>query len=1162
MGPDHDSDSDQDMAPRRGRRDRSNTRNETEMGLAEPSKFYDTFKLSAAAPKLVDERKFTSWYKELNNLLRLHGLEHFLDEEPQPDNSSEIKGDRITRHIISEGIQSIMKPSVLSAKSAKEMINIIKDSYGRFDIAIKQELMENLYRTTIIASENPTPYVMKIINAAGDLKEMNMGIPEDHLHLVILCSLPTEYSLLVTQLQHELKNGSLNTNDIRRRITSFYYINLAKKNNTEKRQIMAASQPSPKRRQKAAQQTWKGLYCDICKKKGHTWDKCRAHLQCTVCKKKYHSAEQCWHNKNREKEKKEVTINSLLNTCDDDEKPTSCFILDSGSTEHVCPYVLAFTKLEDISPPIIIETIGGKVEVTKKGEITTDLHGKEGYFQAKIKNVLYMESAPYGILSVEKLRLSGFEILFKKSRVIVSKDYFETTLWNKNNLVYFKCFDNNTKKSESAYSCVFTINKSSPKLWHARFNHLNKNDLLNVQKMVEGMDDFSVASLMDCLVCIENKFPRKSFKRRRTIPNGPLDEICSDIMGPIFPSTMGGNRKYVLVFIDVYSNYLWIYLLRHKSEVAQTFEVFLRESERKVGTHIKKVLVVKKLHTDNGGEYLAYAFQDRLKELGIQHTTVIPYTPEQNGLAERYNRTLMEKTKCILNESGFPKSLWGEAILNVARVLNFSPTRKPVDKTPHEAFKLEKPNVKYLRKFGSMVYFHIPKEKRTKLDPNNKRGYLLGYTDVIGQYRIYVPEEKCVILSSSVKILEDILYKDVHKDKEGIQDNLQSWFFENTTDLDQIVPIPNLSRKNNCSDEQNQNSPFQEETAKSDDEGKETEVPNLQEKQLATDSLQSLNHVNLLHEEAIPHEIDLDIEKAKRHPKWMEAIEKELNSIKGHNVYQEVDRPYTEHTLLDLRWVFTIKPGGLYKARLVAKGFRQKGGIDYFETYSPVIDVESLRILLVYAFVNDYSMLQLDVKTAFLYGELDEEIYCRQPPGFAAGNKVWKLKKSLYGLKQAPRCWNHRLHDFLITLGFTRNCAQPCMYHHHKDQVHLGVYVDDMILIAKTTESLSIYKDLIKNEFEIKDLGYPKTILGIDVSIKENAIYLSQESYIKNILKTFNMENCNGVSTPMTLGTKLQKSEKYDEKYPYRNAIGMLTYLSTRTRPDIAYTVHKLAQFN
>ena len=283
----------------------------------------------------------------------------------------------------------------------------------------------------------------------------------------------------------------------------------------------------------------------------------------------------------------------------------------------------------------------------------------------------------------------------------------------------------------------------------------------------------------------------------------------------------------------------------------------------------------------------------------------------------------------------------------------------------------------------------------------------MGYSDVISQYRIYVPEDKTVILSSSVKILENISYGDVvsfNKHSDENLENLDSHFFDENNVI-QIIPsessnfTPPKMNKNlvqEVPESQNETIDVISEMDLANEKETETNV--------ISDSLQRLPQINYFEDNSVPQEKHLDIQEAKNDPHWMQAIQKELSSIENHKVYEVVDKSSAiGQTILDLRWVFTIKPGGLHKARLVAKGFRQKGGIDYYDTYSPVIDIDSLRILLVYGYINNYNMLQLDVKTAFLYGNLDEEIYCHQPPGFSENNKIWKLKKSLYGLKQAPR---------------------------------------------------------------------------------------------------------------------------------------------------------------
>ena len=499
-------------------------------------------------------------------------------------------------------------------------------------------------------------------------------------------------------------------------------------------------------------------------------------------------------------------------------------------------------------------------------------------------------------------------------------------------------------------------------------------------------------------------------------------------------------------------------------------------------------------------------------------------------------------------------------------ILNRCPTSKLSNKTPYEAFTGQKPNLKYIRKFGCLMFYHIPKEKRNKFDIKNQKGFMVGYTEYPSQYRIYDPDQRKVIVGGSVKFVEHKLYRDYAQCYKNVQptDDLKyfDYYYPNEPHYKSkgktISPI--------IQDDNSEKSITNEDSIEDNilDQNVEINYDEVPESFIPRDSLQMIPQVNVvLNDHGSKDKIPSTTNEALHHPGWQKAMRKEMDSIRKHNVYQLVEKPEGKR-IVSLRWVFTKKHDGLLKARLVARGFTQNAGTDYTDTYSPVLNLETLKLLIVYAFRKGFYMKQLDVKTAFLYGDLEEEIYTSQAPGFEMGNnKVWKLRKSLYGLKQAPRCWNRRLHDFLTKEGYVRNKYQPCLYKHRSIQnTWLGVYVDDMVLVCYNETVLGNIRDIISEEFEIKDLGIPKRILGINISFSQHEVSFSQRDYIDQILKTFNMSDCNGVGTPMQSGLKLIRSEDKVLDKPYKNAIGMLNYLASRTRPDIAYTVNKLSQYS
>ena len=307
--------------------------------------------------------------------------------------------------------------------------------------------------------------------------------------------------------------------------------------------------------------------------------------------------------------------------------------------------------------------------------------------------------------------------------------------------------------------------------------------------------------------------------------------------------------------------------------------------------------------------------------------------------------------------------------------------------------------------------------------------------------------------------------------------------------------------------------------------------------------------------------------------KWKGAMESEMRSLKENEVWDLVDLPPDRKTV-GSKWVFKVKTGAdgsvvRYKARLVAQGYTQKYGTDYDET---VVRQESLRALFALSVQYGLKLHQIDVTTAFLNGTLEEEVFMRQPEGFATKGKehlVCKLNKSIYGLKQSPRCWNVALDSHLKQMGFSQSNGDPCIYYKGKgeEMVYMGVYVDDIILAAKTESKLEQEKKALAKKFNIKDLKALNYFLGIKVEQNEKAgsLWIGQPAYTESLLKNFEMQDSKPVSTPVDISSKLtQAAENEDgiDQPQFQSAIGSLMYLSINTRPDISYAVSSLARFS
>jgi hypothetical protein len=315
-------------------------------------------------------------------------------------------------------------------------------------------------------------------------------------------------------------------------------------------------------------------------------------------------------------------------------------------------------------------------------------------------------------------------------------------------------------------------------------------------------------------------------------------------------------------------------------------------------------------------------------------------------------------------------------------------------------------------------------------------------------------------------------------------------------------------------------------------------------------------------------------------PLWQEAALKEYTQMLAHSTWDLVPPPKGRKPV-GSKWVFKIKhnaDGSIerYKARIVAQGFSQKPHLDYTETFAPVAKFASLRTILAIAAIEDLEVHHMDVSSAFLNGDLEEDIYMVQPEGFVEPGKehmVCHLRKSLYGLKQSPRQWYQKLHETFLDLGFKRCPSDNSIWVWAKDHVKviIPVYVDDLTLACNNLAALTALKDQLKAKFDMRDLGELNYILGLEVhrNRPKRTIWLSQHKHTLDILQRFHHEHCRPVVTPLDPDITLSKIEDMSQEekdfmqsVPYLSAVGSLMYLAIGTRPDIAYAVGLLSRFN
>lgn len=373
------------------------------------------------------------------------------------------------------------------------------------------------------------------------------------------------------------------------------------------------------------------------------------------------------------------------------------------------------------------------------------------------------------------------------------------------------------------------------------------------------------------------------------------------------------------------------------------------------------------------------------EEHGIIHERTSPYSPESNGIAERKNRTLTDLVNAMLDTAGLPKAWWGEALLTSNHVLNRVPNRNK-DKTPYEVWIGRKPSLSYLRTWGCLAKVNVPITKKRKLGPKTVDCVFLGYANHSIAYRFLIVKTEVpdmhvgtIMESRDATFFENIFpMKDTHNTTSQPSEIIPS----------SITPPEPLEHTHELVNEE-------------DDSG----APRRSKRQRITKSFGDDFTVYLVDD--TPKSI-LEAYASPDADYWKEAVRSEMDSIITNATWELTDRPYGCKPV-GCKWVFKkkLRPDGTiekYKARLVAKGYTQKEGEDFFDTYSPVARLTTIRVLLALAASHGLLVHQMDVKTAFLNGELDEEIYMKQPDGFVVEGqegKVLKLLKSLYGLKQA-----------------------------------------------------------------------------------------------------------------------------------------------------------------
>lgn len=601
-----------------------------------------------------------------------------------------------------------------------------------------------------------------------------------------------------------------------------------------------------------------------------------------------------------------------------------------------------------------------------------------------------------------------------------------------------------------------------------------------------------------------------------------------------------------------------------------------------------------------------------LEAAGTTRRLTVHNTPEYNGVAERLNRTLLDKIRAMRHDSSLPKFLWGEALQHSVYLKNRTSTKALDDITPHEVLFDEKPDISNLHPWGCDVWVHDT--SGSKLDGRAKKGKWVGFDEESDGHRVYYAEKRAVIVERSVRFVpEEVILDNIplEGENDNSDDEDESKRHVSPVPEESAIPTPPADVPATTEPELRRSTRLRKESAYIRDlrEGTATasnlpsaaqfprglqvvpEAPerseDVEDEGLLADAWDIVEGMDFAMATAMDAAEGLNptYDEAKKRsdwPKWEAAIKAELASLEANGTWKIVERPYNAN-VVSSKWVLRIKKNAAgeidkYKARLVARGFTQIHGVDYTETYAPVARLSTFRYLIALANRNGWPIDTIDFDSAFLNSVLDENevIYLEQPRGFAVKDSrryVYRLHKSLYGLKQGAKNWYDALKKAMEELGFTVLNADKGVFVKVIDGeiVIVAAHVDDCLVTGSKRVLIDEFKVEINKRYKITDLGECKWLLGFKITrdLANRTISLSQGAYIDTILTRFNFDDLKPCAIPIDPSQPLSRSQcptsladiARMKNVPYREAVGSLMYASMGTRPDITFATNTVAQF-
>nr|AAZ28935.1 polyprotein [Phanerochaete chrysosporium RP-78] len=890
---------------------------------------------------------------------------------------------------------------------------------------------------------------------------------------------------------------------------------------------------------------------------------------------------------------------------------------DSGATTHVANARELFHKYQPTAGGASISGLGGVSRIAGRGSVKLKCKVGNRIRKIWLHNVVHVPGAPHNLLSLTRADDAHCRYVGGKGTLTMYGPDGKILMVGRKLEGPGQLYRLSVAAELADQANVAVLGKRT---WEEMHRILGHAHLASIKRLclglAEGVDvDMTSDDQFQCESCVRAKqhvqpFPDQATRTPDKLKVGEI--VASDTWGPAQVRSVH-SFYYYMSMTDLKSRFSGVYFSAQKSGLAKMALTEFRGLIRRMSRTGSSIMC---LRIDNGTEFINNEFLQYCKSQGIVVETTAPYSPAQNGVAERLNRTLRESARAMLLAAELPRKFWPEAVSYACLIKNRLPHAALKGMTPYQALTGEKPDLSLLREFRSKCWVLDQSGNPGKLDAKSRPCIFLGFATDSKAFRCWDIGKNTFVKSRNVvfaarKREQEVLLPSPRSAPEGESADTSSRAPEGQGAAAQAPADPSdpSAQKSSAAEGSGgvpDGKPAQPKAptgvrpptreasarlrskppvdylrmhnpqARGPRQSKSTEedapADAAAEPDASSDSDDVVEYAYLGAD--LADDDPRSYRDALKRPdaaRWQEAMQREYDQLTKLGCWDLVDLP-AGRKAIGCKWVYRIKrnfSGAIikYKARLVAQGFSQVPGVDYDETYAPVMRPESLHILAAIAVILN---LEWDIENAvgaYLNSQLKLTIYMRQPEGFDDGSgRVCKLNLALYGLKQSGREWNLLLDEFLRGIGFRASSVDPCVYLRIDEgsPTFLAVHVDDFSLFAKTREIMDKLKGELSSRFEMTDLGPVRQILGYEV-IRERdqrTLMLRQAAYIRKVLDRFNMADSNPVSVPMDPNTRLQKTpDAPPPDFPYREAVGSLMYAAVGTRPDISYAVQTLSQF-